>query len=182
MATRGRRAWYWSFVSAAMVAVVAGDFAADRAECASNLVGLSTCLTYVQGTGSAPTPDCCSGLEQVVGKSPKCLCVLIKDRNEPGLGFKFNVTRAMSLPDFCHSSANISDCPRLLNLPRDSKDAQIFEQFGNSSSSHGKGNVQSIVQSNGGVKGYYLKEQGLLGVQMHPLLLLLILPLVLSGS
>lgn len=46
----------------------------------------------------------------------------------------------------------------------------------------GKGNVQSIVQSNGGVKGYYLKEQGLLGVQMHPLLLLLILPLVLSGS
>lgn len=168
MATRGRRAWYWSFVSAAMVAVVAGDFAADRAECASNLVGLSTCLTYVQGTGSAPTPDCCSGLEQVVGKSPKCLCVLIKDRDEPGLGFKFNVTRAMSLPDVCHSSANISDCPSLfvcpkffifsfyfvsiliiivvflfdfgaglLNLPRDSKDAQIFEQFGNSSSSHG---------------------------------------------
>ncbi|KAH7661865.1 Bifunctional inhibitor/lipid-transfer protein/seed storage 2S albumin protein [Dioscorea alata] len=120
----------------------------------------------------------------MVEKSPKCLCVLIKDRNEPGLGFTFNVTRALSLPNVCRSSANISDCPRLLNLPKDSKDAQIFEQFGNSSSSHGKGIAQSIVQSNGGVKGYYLKEQGLLGVQMHPLLLLvlLILPLVLSGS
>ncbi|KAM0952092.1 putative plant non-specific lipid-transfer protein/Par allergen [Dioscorea sansibarensis] len=115
MATKGGGggggAWYWSFVMAAMVAVVTGDFAADRAECATYLVGLSTCLTFVQGSASAPTPDCCSGLEQVLGKSRKCLCVLIKDRNEPDLGFKINVTRAMSLPDVCHASANISDCP-----------------------------------------------------------------------
>ncbi|KAJ0982779.1 hypothetical protein J5N97_011034 [Dioscorea zingiberensis] len=108
------------------------------------------------------------------------------DRNEPELGFKFNATRALSLPDVCDAHANITDCPRLLNLPKGSKDAEIFEQFGNATTKHGKGNAQSIEEgsssfhSNGVGRSYYLKGQGLLEVQLP--LLLLALPLVLFGS
>ncbi|MQL80158.1 hypothetical protein Taro_012604 [Colocasia esculenta] len=91
--------------------VARGDFASDQAECAEALVGLSTCLTYVEGTSKSPTPDCCTGLKQVIGKSPKCLCILIKDRDNPQLGFKIDATRAMSLPGVCSVPANISHCP-----------------------------------------------------------------------
>ncbi|KAL5197725.1 hypothetical protein ABZP36_001237 [Zizania latifolia] len=113
-----------------MAAGVAGDFAADRAECSNTLVGLATCLTYVQDEAMAPTPDCCAGLKTLLQTSRKCLCVLVKDRDDPSLGLKVNVTKALSLPSLCNAPANISDCPRLLNLPPNSKDAQIFEQFG----------------------------------------------------
>jgi hypothetical protein len=98
---------------AGAVAVARGDFTADRAECADKLMGLATCLTYVQATATArsPTPDCCAGLKAVVTASKKCMCVLVKDRDEPALGFKINVTRAMDLPDNCNFPATFSDCP-----------------------------------------------------------------------
>ncbi|KAF8741033.1 hypothetical protein HU200_013672 [Digitaria exilis] len=90
---------------------VGGDFAADRAECSDKLAGLATCLTYVQDQASAPTPDCCAGLKTVLQTSRKCLCVLVKDRDDPNLGLKLNVTKALGLPAVCNAPANISDCP-----------------------------------------------------------------------
>ena len=87
------------------------DFAKDRQECADQLVGLATCLPYVQGEGKSPTPDCCAGFKQVLQKNKKCLCVLIKDRNDPNLGFKINVTLAYGLPSACQAPANLSQCP-----------------------------------------------------------------------
>uniref|UniRef100_A0ACD5UNZ4 Uncharacterized protein n=1 Tax=Avena sativa TaxID=4498 RepID=A0ACD5UNZ4_AVESA len=125
-----------AFVVAAVVAVavalaaaagVGGDLAADM-ECSAKLQALATCLTFVQGQAPAPTPDCCSGLKTALQASTKCLC-LVKDRDDPGLGLKINVTRALGLPAACGAPANISDCPRLLNLPPTPKDAQVFEQF-----------------------------------------------------
>ncbi|KAJ4978229.1 hypothetical protein NE237_009009 [Protea cynaroides] len=116
-----------------MAGSVKSDIAKDREECANQLVGLATCLPYVSGAAKAPTPDCCSGLKQVLGKSKKCLCILIKDRNDPSLGLKINATLAMTLPDTCHAPANVSKCPELLHLPPNSPDAEIFEQFANSS-------------------------------------------------
>nr|CAB3497805.1 unnamed protein product [Digitaria exilis] len=96
-----------------LAGAASGDFAADRAECAGQLMGLATCLTFVQekATARAPTPDCCAGLKQVVAASKKCMCVLVKDRDEPALGFKINVTRAMDLPSLCNDPATFSDCP-----------------------------------------------------------------------
>ena len=87
------------------------DFAKDRQECADQLVGLATCLPYVGGEGKSPTLDCCTGLKQVLQKARKCLCILIKDRNDPNLGLKINATLAMGLPSACHAPANISACP-----------------------------------------------------------------------
>ncbi|KAH0463804.1 hypothetical protein IEQ34_006590 [Dendrobium chrysotoxum] len=88
-----------------------GDFASDRAECVEQLTALLPCLPFVEGEARMATPDCCTNAKAVVGRSFKCLCLLVKDRNEPGLGFKINVTRAVTLPAVCNVPANISDCP-----------------------------------------------------------------------
>uniref|UniRef100_A0A0D9VPY0 Bifunctional inhibitor/plant lipid transfer protein/seed storage helical domain-containing protein n=1 Tax=Leersia perrieri TaxID=77586 RepID=A0A0D9VPY0_9ORYZ len=115
----------------AMVATTRGDMSADRTECAEQLVGLAPCLQYVQGEAKAPAPDCCGGLRQVLGKSPKCLCVLVKDKDDPNLGIKINATLALALPSACGAThANVSHCPQLLHIPPNSKDAAIFSPSG----------------------------------------------------
>ncbi|KAL0429338.1 UNVERIFIED_CONTAM: protein YLS3 [Sesamum radiatum] len=115
-------------------ALATSDTSKDREECAESLVGLATCLPYVGGTAKAPTPDCCTALKHLLNTKKKCLCVIIKDRNDPDLGLNINVTLALGLPQVCNAPANISQCPALLNLPPDSPDAQIFSQFGQKSS------------------------------------------------
>ncbi|XP_039831646.1 non-specific lipid transfer protein GPI-anchored 14-like isoform X2 [Panicum virgatum] len=125
-------------VVAALAGVASGDFAADRAECANQLMGLATCLTFVQekATARAPTPDCCAGLKQVVAASKKCMCVLVKDRDEPALGFKINVTRAMDLPPLCNYPATFSDCPKILGMSPDAPEAEIFKEYARKHESH----------------------------------------------
>ncbi|XP_042480287.1 non-specific lipid transfer protein GPI-anchored 14-like [Macadamia integrifolia] len=129
-----------------MASWVSSDIAKDREECANQLVGLATCLPYVSGTAKVPTLDCCTGLKQVLDKNKKCLCILIKDRNDPSLGIKINATLALSLPDTCHAPANVSKCPELLHMSPSSPDAKIFEQFANSSK--GSDTVASVIGNN----------------------------------
>ncbi|KAH7675441.1 Bifunctional inhibitor/lipid-transfer protein/seed storage 2S albumin protein [Dioscorea alata] len=117
-----------------------------------------------------PKPDCCSGFKEVVTKSLKCVCVLIKDRNEPGLGFKVDVQRALTLPHECDVLTNVSDCPRLLNLVSNSPQAKEFLQFANelkngtrptSASVNVKGNTVNAPSNDG------WKKNGLgFGVEM----------------
>ncbi|XP_020590845.1 protein YLS3-like [Phalaenopsis equestris] len=152
------------------------DFAKDREECANTLAGLATCLTYVQGSSAVPTPDCCAGLKGVLSSSPKCLCVLIKDRDNPSLGVHINLTRALILPETCKASANISHCPELLNLPPNSPDAQVFKNLtagstakGSSAGDKGSGTSNSNESSHG---------RRLVGVQQqHSFVALLLLPM-----
>ncbi|KAK1420285.1 hypothetical protein QVD17_21756 [Tagetes erecta] len=106
----------------------------DKEECTDQLVGLATCLPYVGGNAKSPTPDCCSGLKQVLNTNKKCLCVVVKDRNDPDLGLTINVTLALGLPTVCHTPANVTKCPELLHLAPNSTDAQVFYQYGRSSS------------------------------------------------
>lgn len=89
------------------------DKAKDREECTNQLVGLSTCLPYVGGDAKAPTPDCCSGLKQVLKNDKKCLCVIIRDMNDLELGLNINVTLTLGLPSVCHATTNVSQCPGL---------------------------------------------------------------------
>uniref|UniRef100_A0A0D9Z2J3 Bifunctional inhibitor/plant lipid transfer protein/seed storage helical domain-containing protein n=1 Tax=Oryza glumipatula TaxID=40148 RepID=A0A0D9Z2J3_9ORYZ len=122
-------------MAVAAAAVARGDMSADRTECADQLVGLAPCLQYVQGEAKAPAPDCCGGLRQVLGKSPKCLCVLVKDKDDPNLGIKINATLALALPSACGAThANVSHCPQLLHIPPNSKDAAIFSPGGDKGS------------------------------------------------
>ena len=60
-----------------MVSYTMADAAKDREECAQKLVGLATYLPYVGGQAMVPTPDCCTGLKQVLKDNKKCLCVII---------------------------------------------------------------------------------------------------------
>jgi hypothetical protein len=99
------------FLISVMVSYTMEDAAKDREECTQQLVGLATCLPYVGGQAKAPTPDCCTGLKQVLNNNKKCLCVIIRDRNDPDLGLQINVTLALGLPSVCHAPANVSQCP-----------------------------------------------------------------------
>ncbi|GMY16085.1 protein YLS3 [Fagus crenata] len=123
----------------------------DRAECANQLIGLSTCLPYVGGDAKSPTLDCCTGLKEVIDKGKKCLCILIKDRDDPNLGVKINATLALALPTACHAPANISECVSLLHLAPNSTDAKLFEGFSNSTkgSSTPVASVKGNSTSNG---------------------------------
>ncbi|CAK7339152.1 unnamed protein product [Dovyalis caffra] len=134
------------------------DFQKDRAECADQLVGLATCLPYVGGDAKAPTIDCCSGLKQVLGKSAKCLCILIKDRDDPNLGIKFNVSLVAKLPSLCHAPVNVTNCIDLLHLPAGSPDAKVFEGFanitqGNATTPVASGNSTGSKSSSAAEKG-----------------------------
>ncbi|ESQ39059.1 hypothetical protein EUTSA_v10001634mg [Eutrema salsugineum] len=135
--------WRISLVVAATALIMATlvaaaeDKAKDKAECTEQLVGLATCLPYVQEQAKSPTPDCCSGLKQVINSDKKCLCVIIQDRNDPDLGLKINVSLALALPSVCHVTADVTKCPALLHLDPNSPDAQFFYQLANGSNKTG---------------------------------------------
>ncbi|GMI71772.1 glycosylphosphatidylinositol-anchored lipid protein transfer 6 [Hibiscus trionum] len=105
------------------------DINQDKTECADQLVGLAPCLPYVGGEAKTPTIDCCGGLKQVLDKSRKCLCVLIKDRNDPDLGLKINASLAVTLPSTCGAPVNMTDCISLLHLTPHSQEAKLFEGY-----------------------------------------------------
>ncbi|KZV31442.1 hypothetical protein F511_37770 [Dorcoceras hygrometricum] len=108
------------------------DIDKDKEKCANQVAGLVTCLPYVSGQAKAPPKECCTGLKQVINTSPECICLLVKDKDDPSLGLKINTTLALSLPAQCQAPANISDCPRLLHLPPNSPDAKVFDDFARS--------------------------------------------------
>ncbi|KAK4440452.1 protein YLS3 [Sesamum alatum] len=125
------------------------DIDKDKEKCADELVGLATCLPYVSGESKSPPIDCCAGLKQVLHKSPECICLLVKDRNDPSLGLKINATLALSLPSQCHAPANVSACPALLHLAPNSPDAKVFEDFANSGKKGGNATTTSAPAAAG---------------------------------
>ncbi|XP_058075592.1 non-specific lipid transfer protein GPI-anchored 14-like [Magnolia sinica] len=150
-----------------LLGVGQSDFASDRAECATQLAGLATCLPFMEEKAKVPTPDCCSGLKQLVDKSKKCLCVLVKNRNDPQLGFKVNISLALTLPKTCSVPVNGSECIDILHIPPNSTDAQIFKQIasggptnGNSSNSSSGGSTADVNhgKSDAGRKSWLVTE------------------------
>ncbi|KAK4608172.1 hypothetical protein RGQ29_001823 [Quercus rubra] len=147
----------YTLVLMMLVRLASSNLDQDRAECADQLVGLATCLPYVGGEAKAPTLDCCTGIKQVLQKSKKCLCILIKDRDDPNLGLKINATLALNLPTSCHAPANISECVSLLHLAPNSTDAKIFEGFANSTK--GSGTTVASVQGSSNSTGSSAEEK-----------------------
>ncbi|CAA7050577.1 unnamed protein product [Microthlaspi erraticum] len=126
-----------ALVTASTMVAAGEDKAKDKEECTEQLVGMATCLPYVQGQAKSPTPDCCSGLKQVLNTNKKCLCVIIQDRNDPDLGLQINVSLALALPSVCHATADVTKCPALLHLDPKSPEAQVFYQLTNGSNKTG---------------------------------------------
>ncbi|KAJ0038373.1 hypothetical protein Pint_24126 [Pistacia integerrima] len=137
----------WMVISCAIA-----DKAKDREECTNELTGLATCLPYVGGQAKSPTPDCCSGLKQVLKDDKKCLCVIIRDKDDPELGLNINVTLALGLPSVCHAPANVSQCPALLHLDPNSPEAQVFYQF-SKTSNHGASSAAPTPSPTAGGSG-----------------------------
>ncbi|KAE8728399.1 L-ascorbate oxidase-like [Hibiscus syriacus] len=112
-----------------MFGLSTSDINQDKTECSDQLVGLAPCLPYVGGEAETPTIDCCGGLKQVLDKSKKCLCVLIKDRDDPELGLNINASLALTLPITCRAPVNMTDCISLLHLKPNSQEAKLFEGY-----------------------------------------------------
>ncbi|ONK65580.1 uncharacterized protein A4U43_C07F38550 [Asparagus officinalis] len=149
------------------------DLAADQAECTDKLIGLATCLPFVQGESKSPTPDCCTGYKQVTAKSIKCLCVLIKDRDDPSLGLNINVSMAILIPSKCGVPTNVSTCTSLLKLPPDSKYAKEFQQFESILEGKSKNEPGKVVGSTPAPTSDGRREK-FFGVEMFPLLVLVL--------
>jgi len=91
------------------------DINKDKQECTAPLMALATCLPYVGGQAKAPTQDCCTGIKQVLKENKRCICILVKDRNDPSVNIKINASLALSLPQTCHSSDTLS-VPQCLGM------------------------------------------------------------------
>ncbi|XP_014624275.1 non-specific lipid transfer protein GPI-anchored 14 [Glycine max] len=87
-----------------------GDSAQDKQRCAESLTGVATCLPYLGADAKAPTADCCSGLTQAMKANKKCVCLILKDRDDPDLGLNINMTIAVGLPSLCKTPDNLSQC------------------------------------------------------------------------
>ncbi|KAK4777784.1 hypothetical protein SAY87_017971 [Trapa incisa] len=153
--------WLLLVSAAAAIIAVRADMNQDRAECVDQLTGLMTCLPYAEGKDKTPTIDCCSGLKQVLDKSKKCICVLIKDRDDPNLGIKLNATLALDLPDACHAPTNITQCIDLLQMDPKSTEAEIFEGSPSKVSSSTSNGTSSSSETQNGSSGRKM-NQGLL--------------------
>ncbi|KAG7600601.1 Bifunctional inhibitor/plant lipid transfer protein/seed storage helical domain superfamily [Arabidopsis suecica] len=161
------------------------DLAQDREECTNQLIELSTCIPYVGGDAKAPTKDCCAGFGQVIRKSEKCVCILVRDKDDPQLGIKINASLAAHLPTACHVTApNITDCISILHLPRNSTLAKEFESLGRIEENYNSTSPSNIhkdgtgggkaepVKSNGGKKKSWLGVELLIFASFSHLLLI----------
>lgn len=98
---------------AIMFLSVRSELNQDIKGCQDSMSDLYSCLPFVTSKAKAPDSTCCTTLKEKLdkGQTKRCLCTLVKDRDDPGLGFKVDANRAMSLPSTCNVPANISQCP-----------------------------------------------------------------------
>ncbi|XP_031103521.1 protein YLS3-like [Ipomoea triloba] len=156
---------------------VSSDFAQDKQRCQNQVIGLAPCLGFASGEAKFPTLACCDEIRKDLKETRLCLCVLVKDRNEPGLGVKINGTLALSLPSLCRAPINVSQCLTLLHLSPNSSDAKIFEEFSSTSVS---GNNTSIGDLNASSSTSLFRKRwiDLLQARVGFSLLLLIIALI----
>lgn len=103
---------HFFLLASMIIGIGMSDSSKDKQECTPQLASLATCLPYVEGEGKTPATDCCDGLKTLLKTNEKCLCLIIKDRNDPDLGgIIINVTLALNLPKVCNAPANVSRCP-----------------------------------------------------------------------
>lgn len=87
-------------IALVLMVMVWGGAHAQSSTCTNTLMGLASCLNYVTGNSSTPSPSCCSQLSTVVQSQPRCLCSLLNG-NGPNIGVTINQTLAISLPGAC---------------------------------------------------------------------------------
>nr|XP_029119598.1 non-specific lipid-transfer protein-like protein At5g64080 [Elaeis guineensis] len=79
--------------------------------CDDVIPDMADCLPYVTNGSnvSSPGKGCCTGIAQVVAKSPLCLCEALKEASQ--LNIAVNMTRALGLSKICKLNVPpISSC------------------------------------------------------------------------
>ncbi|OMO71166.1 hypothetical protein CCACVL1_18397 [Corchorus capsularis] len=73
------------------------------ADCLTNLLNMSDCLTYVTAGSNLTKPDkaCCPELAGLVESSPQCLCLLLDKNATSSYGIDIDMTKALNLPNVC---------------------------------------------------------------------------------
>ncbi|KAF3438550.1 hypothetical protein FNV43_RR21313 [Rhamnella rubrinervis] len=77
-------------------------------QCAPQLLPLTSCAPFIQGTAQSPTVPCCNSLRQLYNQQPHCLCLLLNDTTLSS--FPINTTLALQLPSLCNLQADSSTC------------------------------------------------------------------------
>ncbi|MQL89426.1 hypothetical protein Taro_021994 [Colocasia esculenta] len=100
-------------------------------KCASEVgAKLVDCLAYAKGDEATPSRKCCASSTDIRGTDPACFCYIIQQTYEGKPSFKglgLQLPRLLQLPTVCNiPNSNITDCPRLLNIPPTSTDYAIF--------------------------------------------------------
>lgn len=72
-----------------------------QSDCTNVLIGMAPCLSYVSGSSSTPSAQCCSQLASVVRSNPRCLCMVLNGGGA-SLGVSINETLALALPGACN--------------------------------------------------------------------------------
>ncbi|KAK1578159.1 hypothetical protein Q3G72_027999 [Acer saccharum] len=107
----GSRGLEMSLVLALVVVMLCGGAMAQAQQgCTNALSSLASCLNYITGNSSNPSPSCCSQLGYVVRSSPQCVCSVINGV-APLMGININQTLALSLPGACQvQTPSVNQC------------------------------------------------------------------------
>ncbi|KRH08967.1 hypothetical protein GLYMA_16G184600v4 [Glycine max] len=95
-------------ITLVLVSHAMGDSAQDKQRCAESLT------------------DCCSGLTQAMKTNKKCVCLILKDRDDPDLGLKTNMTIAVGLPSLCKTPDNLSQCSEGTDETASAKNSESY--------------------------------------------------------
>ncbi|ERN09828.1 non-specific lipid transfer protein GPI-anchored 1 [Amborella trichopoda] len=118
----------------------------DTAKCEAEVNNLMPCLPYTQKSDPSPTKECCTKLTDVEERSVLCLCYLLRlivngDRTVKSLNL--DLTRTLQLPTVCKINANVTQCPKILNISPSSPEYAIFMNQSSGNSTSGTRNPQN---------------------------------------
>jgi hypothetical protein len=83
---------------------------AQTQDCTSAYNYLTTCLSFVAGNDTTPSPTCCNGINYLNTNEADCLCQIVQQFNNgttPGV----NVTKTRELPSQCGIVVDTAKCP-----------------------------------------------------------------------
>ncbi|XP_060214191.1 non-specific lipid transfer protein GPI-anchored 1 [Lycium barbarum] len=159
-------------------------------KCGEEVQKVVACLTFATGKAPSPSKECCDAAKDIKDKKPVCLCYLIEQIHKgssPELkSMGIQEDKLLQLPSACKlTNASISNCPKLLNIPPNSPDYDIFinsskttgpTPTGGSSSSSSSSSDTTKGASNGYKNGPQLSVAGTIVVAAFVAIFLTVIP------
>nr|GME12426.1 non-specific lipid transfer protein GPI-anchored 1-like [Ipomoea batatas] len=103
-----------------------------QGKCGKDIQKVVDCLGFATGKAATPGKECCDSASSIdATERPLCFCYIIEQvhngSNTQIQGSGIQVDRLLRLPSACNiNDVNVTNCPKLLNLPANSPDAAFF--------------------------------------------------------